>query len=88
MLKLLFSIVRNINSVSKVTRIGLWGCLCPCLCLWHCLFVGQVMSPNHSHHMSQGSHVSLRVLYGSVFQNRLVVSELVTRSPIELSGDS
>ena len=37
-------------------------------------------------------HKSLRVLYGSVFQQCVVVSQLVsqlvTRSPIELSGDS
>ena len=41
-------IVRNIISVSKVTRlldrslIVFFKCLCHCCCLCHCLFVGQV----------------------------------------------
>ena len=39
---------------------GLCICICHCLChcLSNCLFVGQVMSPHHSDHISQRSQVS------------------------------
>ena len=78
MLGLLFSIVRNLISVSKVT--SLWDhsfrlfsqflcfcdCLCLgiCLCLYHCLFVGWVMSPHHPNQMSQRTQVSGVAIWG------------------------
>ena len=155
MLRLLFSIVRNVSCVSQVTRIGLWGCFLNVIvtvCFGHVMssqrsqfsrivlrgcslnvfgivfvivfsFV-QVMSPYHTDQVSQRSHVSwvalwrsslkvfvivfvivfvfvsvfllvmscllitlitspnghksLRVLYGSVFQQWLVVSQLLS----------
>ena len=42
------------------------------------------MSPCHSDNMSQGSQVSQSAL-GSFFQQCVVVSQIVTRSPIEQS---
>ena len=38
-------------------------CLCLCICLCHSLFVGQVMTPHHSEHMSQRSQVSRIALW-------------------------
>ena len=67
------------SNVSKVINLKdcslrvLYNCLCLCLChchcychchcLCHCLFVGHVMSPRHSHHMSPGSQVSQSALW-------------------------
>ena len=75
MLILLFSIVRNVISVSsvksQVTHICslrvFSKCLCQCLCLCHCIclcqFVfGHVMSSHHSEQMSQRSQVSRMAL--------------------------
>ena len=41
-----------------------------CLCLYHCLFVGQVMTPHHSDQMSQKSQVS-RIALWACFLNGL-----------------
>ena len=146
-LRLLFSIVGNVISVSKVTSLWncslrlffschclcLYLCLFNCICLCHCIFVGQVLSPHHSHHKSHGSQVSGITLWGcslnvfvfvfvivffivfllvshvssslwsnvsrftslwecSLWMSLTMVShsltQSVTRSPIELSGDS
>ena len=59
-----------LSNVSKV--ISLWDhilrvfskCLCHCHCLCHCLLVGQVISPYHSHQITQRSLVSGITLWG------------------------
>ena len=60
-------IVRNVISVSKVTRvldrslIVFFKCLCHCCCLCHCLFVGKVFS--YSKQVSQWSQGLLCVCH-------------------------
>ena len=52
-------------------------CLCLCICLCHCLFLVRSCLLITLMKCLKG-HKSPRVLYGSVFQKCLVVSELVT----------
>ena len=89
MLRLLFSIVRNVISVSKVTSLSDWSlrvfskclchciCLCHCLCLFHCTSVGQVVSPHHSDQMSKRSQVSSVALSGSSLNVFVIVIVIV-----------
>lgn len=67
---------------SQVPRVTL-KMFSKCLCLCHCLFVDQVRPPHYSDNMPPGSQVSQ-----SVFKSVVLVSHSVTRSPIELFGDS
>ena len=86
MLSLLYSIVRNVISVSKVTSLQDFSlrmffnchcvCLFHCICLCHCLFVGQVMSPHHSDQKSQFSKFRCRCLVFLLVRSCLLISRI------------
>ena len=70
MLRLLFSIVWNVISVSNVSRIALLGCSLNVIVIVIVIvtvivkvYFGQVMSPHHCDHMSKGSQVSQIALW-------------------------
>ena len=93
----LWSNVSRVSSLQGRSLRVFSKCLCYCVCLCHCLFVCQVMSSHHSDQMSEGKcqdcppqNCPLGGNPGSVFNNghSFTCTYSVTRSPIELSGDS
>ena len=87
MLRLLFSIVINVISVSKVTSLEDWSlrvfskCHCHCHCHCHCLFWSGHVSSSLWSNVSKVTSLWGRSLF---LKSKSTVSESLTRSPIHL----